>query len=55
MAVESLSRKAKAVASAAAIIPVTIAGFSLVRCGCPFDAFAIEIGVGLIYFVWILI
>jgi len=39
----------------AAIIPVTIAGIALLRCGCAFAAFAIEIGVGLVYFVWILL
>jgi hypothetical protein len=54
MASFSLSRRQKAVASAAAIIPVTIAGLMLLRCGCPFAAFAIEIGVGLLYFIWIL-
>lgn len=53
MALGSLSRKQKAVASAAAIVPVTVAGASLIRCGCPWDAFAIEITVGLVYFVWI--
>jgi hypothetical protein len=53
MAIGSLSRRQKSVASAAAIIPVTIAGFSLVRCGCPVAAFTIEIAVGLIYFIWI--
>lgn len=55
MAIESLSRKQKSVASAFAIIPITIAGASLIRCGCPWDAFAIEIGVGLLYFIWILV
>jgi hypothetical protein len=55
MASFSLSRKQKAVASAAGIIPVTIAGLMLLRCGCAFAAFAIEIGVGLLYFIWILL
>jgi len=55
MATFSLSRKQKAVASAAGIIPLTIAGFVLLRCGCAFAAFGIEIGVGLLYFVWVLL
>ena len=55
MAGFSLSRRQKAVASAVAVIPVTIAGFALLRCGCAFAAFAIEIGVGLAYFVWVLL
>lgn len=42
-----------AVASAAAIIPVTVAGLNLIRCGCAWSAFAIEITVGLVYFVWL--
>ena len=54
MALRSLSRKSKAVASAAGIVPVTVAGIVLLRCGCVFAAFAIEIGVGLAYFVWVL-
>jgi hypothetical protein len=55
MAIGSLSRNQKAVASAVAIIPVTVAGLSLIRCGCAFAAFTIEIAVGLIYFVWVLL
>lgn len=55
MASFSLSRKQKAVASAVGIIPLTVAGTALIRCGCAFAAFAIEIGVGLLYFVWILV
>jgi hypothetical protein len=37
------------------IIPFTIAGLVLLQCGCAFAAFAIEIGVGLLYFVWVLL
>jgi hypothetical protein len=55
MAGLSLSRHQKAVASAVGIIPLTISGFALLRCGCVFAAFAIEVGVGLLYFVWILL
>ncbi len=55
MASFSLSRKQKAVASAVGIVPLTIAGFVLLRCGCAFAAFGIEIGVGLLYFVWVLL
>jgi hypothetical protein len=55
MAGLSLSRRQKAVASAVGIIPLTISGFALLRCGCVFAAFAIEMGVGLIYLVWVLI
>ena len=54
MAGFSLSRRQKAVASAFGIAPLTIAGIFLLKCGCVFAAFAIELGVGLLYFVWIL-
>jgi hypothetical protein len=37
------------------IIPVTVAGLVLLRCGCAFAAFAIEMGVGLLYLIWILL
>lgn len=55
MASFSLSRRQKAVASAVGIIPLTLAGLFLLKCGCAFAAFAIEIGVGLLYFIWILL
>ena len=55
MASFSLSRRQKAVASAVGIIPLTVAGIALLRCGCAFAAFAIEIGVGLAYLVWVLL
>jgi hypothetical protein len=55
MAGFSLSRRQKAVASAFGIVPVTVAGIALLKCGCAFAAFAIEIGVGLLYFVWVLL
>jgi hypothetical protein len=55
MAPLSLSRRQKAVSSAVGIIPLTIAGIVLLRCGCVFAAFVIEISVGLLYFVWILL
>lgn len=55
MASFSLSRKQKAVASAAGIFPLTIAGITLLRCGFAFAAFTSEIGVGVLYFIWILL
>jgi hypothetical protein len=55
MAGLSLSRRQKAVASAVGIVPLTLAGIALLKCGCVFAAFAIELGVGLLYFVWILL
>jgi len=55
MASFSLSRKQKAVASAVGIIPLTIAGIALLKCGCASAAFTIEIAVGLFYFIWILL
>ena len=55
MAGFSLSRRQKAVASAVGIIPVTVAGIALLKCGCALAASAIELGVGLLYFVWILL
>ena len=51
----SLSRKQKAVACAVGFAPLTIAGIVLLRCACAFAAFAIEIGVGLLYFAWVLL
>ena len=50
-----MTRRQRAAACAAGIIPLTLAGIVLVRCGCAFAAFAIEIGVGLLYFVWVLL
>jgi hypothetical protein len=50
-----MTRRQRAGTAAAAIAPLTIAGISLIRCGCTFAAFAIEIGVGLLYFIWILL
>lgn len=50
-----MTRAQRARVAAAAIVPVTIAGIALLRCGCVFAAFAIEIGVGLLYFVWVLV
>jgi hypothetical protein len=47
--------KQKGVASAVGIIPLTVAGIALLKCGCAFAAFAIETGVGLLYFIWVLV
>ena len=44
-----------AAVAATAIAPVTVAGLVLIQWGCAFAAFAIEIGVGLLYFVWVLL
>jgi hypothetical protein len=55
MAGLSLSRRQKAVASAVGILPLTLAGIALLKCGCAFAAFAIEIGVALLYLVWVLL
>jgi hypothetical protein len=54
MAGFSLSRRQKAVASAVGIVPLTIAGVALIRCGCALPAFVIELGFGALYFLWIL-
>jgi hypothetical protein len=51
----SLSRRQKAVSSAVGIIPLTIAGIALLRCGCALAAFGIELAVGLVYLVWVLL
>jgi hypothetical protein len=51
----SLSRRQKALASALAVIPLTISGIFLLKCGCPSAAFTIEILVGVAYFVWVLL
>jgi hypothetical protein len=50
-----MKRRQRAGTAAAAIAPLTIAGIALIRCGCAFAAFVIEIGVALIYFVWVLL
>jgi len=50
-----MNRRQRALACAIGIVPLTIAGIALLRCGCAFAAFAIEIGVGLLYFIWILL
>jgi hypothetical protein len=49
----SLSRKQKAVACAVGIIPVTFAGFGLIKCGCARAAWIIEITIAVAYFLWI--
>ena len=50
-----MTRAQRARVAAAAIAPATVAGLVLIQCGCAFAAFAIEIGVGLLYFIWILL
>jgi hypothetical protein len=50
-----MNRRQRALACAIGIVPVTIAGIALLRCGCTVAAFAIEMGVGLLYFVWVLL
>jgi hypothetical protein len=53
MASFSLSRKHKAVACAVGIIPVTFAGFGLIKCHCVMTAWIIEITVAVAYSLWI--
>jgi hypothetical protein len=50
-----MNRRQRALASAIGIVPLTFAGIVLLKCGCAFAAFAIEIGVGLLYFIWVLL
>jgi hypothetical protein len=47
----SLSGKQKAIACAVGIIPVTFAGFGLIKCHCVVTAWIIEITVAVSYFL----
>lgn len=38
-----------------AIIPVTIAGVALLRCGCGTAAWTLELLTAAVYFLWILL
>lgn len=49
-----MTRRQRAWACAAGIIPVTIAGIALVRCGCGTVAWALELFTAAVYLVWIL-
>jgi hypothetical protein len=49
-----MTRRQRAVASAAGIIPATIAGVALVRCGSGFAAYIIEIATAVVYIIFIL-
>jgi hypothetical protein len=48
-----MTRQEKAVACTVAIVPVTAAGIALLRCGCVFVGWAIEITTAAAYFAWI--
>jgi hypothetical protein len=44
----------RAMYCAVGIVPVTIAGIALMRCGCSTAAWVLEIGTGVLYLAWIL-
>lgn len=48
-----MTPRERAWASAAAIVPVTVAGLALLRCGCGVAAWTIEIATAVAYFAWI--
>jgi hypothetical protein len=50
-----MTHRQRAWACAAGIIPVTIAGIALVRCGCGTVAWALELFTAAVYVVWILL
>jgi hypothetical protein len=50
-----MTRAQRAIACAIGIIPVTVAGIALVRCGCGTVAWALELFTAAVYLVWILL
>jgi len=50
-----MTRAQRALACAVGIIPTTITGIALVRCGCSTAAFALELATAAAYVVWILL
>lgn len=48
-----MNRQQRALACTAAIIPVTVAGIVLLRCGCDTAAWTLELLTAAAYFSWI--
>jgi hypothetical protein len=48
-----VNRRQRALTAAVAIIPVTVAGISLLHCGCALAGWTIEIATAIAYFVWL--
>jgi hypothetical protein len=48
-----LTRQQRAIVCAVGIVPTTIAGVALVRCGCAQAAYIIELLTFVCYLVWI--
>jgi hypothetical protein len=48
-----MTRRQRAIACAAAIVPVTAAGIALMRCGCAAAGWAIELATAAAYLWWI--
>jgi hypothetical protein len=44
---------ARALVAAVGIVPVTLAGVALIRCGCSPVARTLELGTAVLYLVWI--
>lgn len=49
-----MTRQQRALACAIGIVPVSLAGIALVRCGCATAAFAVELVTAAAYLAWIL-
>jgi hypothetical protein len=49
-----MTRRQRAIASAIGIIPTSVAGIALVRCGCSPAAYSIEIATAICYVVFIM-
>lgn len=50
-----MTRAQRALAFAIAIVPLTVAGIRLVKCGCATDAYIIEIVTAVGYLIFILV
>jgi hypothetical protein len=49
-----VTRAQRAIAAALGIVPITIAGIALLRCGCATAAYTLELVTAAAYLVWIL-
>jgi hypothetical protein len=48
-----VTRRQRALACAVGIIPVSIAGLLLMRCGCRWQSWILEIATAALYFLWV--
>jgi hypothetical protein len=50
-----VTRRERSLCAAAGIVPTTVAGLALLRCGCASLAWAVEIATATAYFAWIVL